>query len=422
MAVDDPLDISNGTCYYAVNTEANKDYIPCGNVDVGLDWHCCVAGDICLEDSACYHKNYGITYLAGCTDQKYGAPSCPYKGKYGSQQWTGLQRCDDNPDLDDGDDIWAACKETGDVPGSKPPARCTCFSDTQVISDKPKLDNVALLPTSLGGPISWYDGKKPSIDPNPVTTTITVPKSVKTVTSSVTLTSSTSSITSSITSSSDSSSDSSSTPTPVDLGPGDASPVTPPTDAPNASTNTSTGPTLSTAAQAGIGVGAGVGALLIGCLIYLALLLRKRRKAKTHSSSLDSKSTARQDLPSTDNPPSSLAAAAPPFPTNGQTHPSFQSELAADEPKSAVTTTTTTTTPPAPYSPSAASIPFSPTAASFSSQQKQYTAYNPTLHGNYAEKREAGGQMPVSPMSPEPQASPAKEEEVPVVHIHELEG
>ncbi|KAF3057939.1 hypothetical protein GL218_05572 [Daldinia childiae] len=407
METDDPLDISNGTCYYAVNTEAKKDYIPCGNVDVGLDWHCCVAGDICLEDSACFHRNYGITYLAGCTDQRYSAPSCPYKGKYGSQQWTGLQRCDDNPDIDDGDDIWAACKEAGDVPGSKPPARCKCSSDTQVISDKPKLDNVASLPTSLGETISWYAGKKPSIDPTTETTTITVPP---TKTSS--LASSTSSATSS--------SDPSDTPTPVPLGPGDGSPVTPPTDVPNASTNTGTGPTLSTAAQAGIGVGAGVGALLIGCLIYLALLLRKRRKAKAHGSSLDSASTARQDLPSTNNPPSSLAP--PPI---GQTHPSFQSELAADEPKSAVTATATT---PVPYSPSAASIPFSSIAASFSSSQhRRYTAYNPTLHGNYAEKSEAAasaaaGQMPVSPMSPEPQMSSAKEEDVPGVHVHELEG
>ncbi|KAI1649133.1 uncharacterized protein F4817DRAFT_331917 [Daldinia loculata] len=355
--------------------------------------------------------------LAGCTDQKYSAPNCPYKGKYGSQQWTGLQRCDDNPDIEDGDDIWAACKETGDVPGSKPPARCKCSSDTQVISDKPKLDNVALLPTSLGGTLSWYGGKKPSVDPTLVTTTITVPS---------TETSSLASSTSSAGSPTTSSSDSPSTPTPVDLGPGDSSPVTPPTNIPNASTNTGTGPTLSTAAQAGIGVGAGVGALLIGCLIYLALLLRKRRKAKTHGSSLDSASTARQDLPSANNPPSSLAPPPPPF---GQTYPSFQSELAADEPKSAVTTTTTATAP-VPYSPSAASIPFSPTAASFSSsqqqqqqqQQKRYTAYNPALHGNYAEKSEAAaGQMPVSPMSPEPQRSPATEE-VPGVHVHELEG
>ncbi|KAI1657370.1 hypothetical protein F4813DRAFT_361195 [Daldinia decipiens] len=349
--------------------------------------------------------------LAGCTDQKYSAPNCPYKGKYGSQQWTGLQRCDDNPDILDGDDIWAACKEAGDVPGSKPPARCKCSSDTQVISDKPKLDNVALLPTSLGGTLSWYDGKKPSVDPTPATTTITVPS---TETSS--LTSSTSSAGSSTTSSSDSSS----TPTPVDLGPGDGSPVTPPTDTPNASTNTGTGPNLSTAAQAGIGVGAGVGALLIGCLIYLALLLRKRRRAKTHGSSLDSASMARQDLPSTTNnpnPPSSLVSPPPP-PPFGQTYPSFQSELAADEPKSAVTATT-----PVPYSPSAASIPFSPTAASFSSQhQKRYTAYNPTLHGNYAEKSEAGvGQMPVSPMSPEPQGSPAIGG-AHGVYVHELEG
>ncbi|OTB09953.1 hypothetical protein K445DRAFT_28104 [Daldinia sp. EC12] len=414
---DDPINISNGTCYYAVNTKAKEDYIPCGNVEVGSDWHCCVAGDICLEDSACYHKKYDITYLAGCTDKRYSAPNCPYKGKYSSQQWTGLQRCDGS-DNDDAENIWAACKENGDVPGPKPPARCQCSDDTQVISDKPKLDNVALLPTSLGGTLSWYDGKKPS---STNVLTIWPPLSNPDPTANPTPTdsstdSSTDASTTSDSPSSTSSSDSSSSSLPFIAGTDDGSPVTPPTDVPNASTNTGTGPTLSTAAQAGIGVGAGVGALLIGCLIYLAFLLRKRRRAKTHGSSINSVSMARQDLPSTDNPSNSPTS---PFlvSTNGHTDttafPSFKSELAADEPKSAVTTHVS-------YSPSAASIPYSPTAASYSSQQKRYTAYNPLLHGNYAEKSEAG-QLPVSPMRPEPQRD-HEESETPTVHIHELEG
>lgn len=52
---DNEVDISNGTCYYAANTQAKSDYIPCGNVDIGANWACCVAGDICLGSSACYH-------------------------------------------------------------------------------------------------------------------------------------------------------------------------------------------------------------------------------------------------------------------------------------------------------------------------------------------------------------------------------
>ncbi|KAI1463875.1 uncharacterized protein F4812DRAFT_225476 [Daldinia caldariorum] len=425
---EDPIDISNGTCYYAVDTKARDDYIPCGNVEIGEDWHCCVAGDICLKDSACYHKKFDITYLAGCTDKRYGAPSCPYKGKYSSQQWTGLQRCDGSDD--DAKNIWAACKESGDVPGSKPPARCQCSSDTQVLSDKPKLDNVALLPTSLGGTLSWYDGMKPSITE---TTTIFFPSSTSsgsTLSPTSTGSSANSTTDSSTTSDGPSSTSSSNSPgyiPPLNTGAGGGTPVTVSTDVPNASTNTGTGPRLSTAAQAGIGVGAGVGALLIGCLVYLAFLLRTRRRAKTHGSELiDPASMARHDLPSADNPSSSLAS---PFLASSNSHghghgygqsgdttaafPNhYKSELAAEEPRSAATHLA--------YSPSAASTPFSPTAASFSSQQKQYTAYNPLLHGNYAEKSEAG-QNPVSPMSPELQSGPEGGEPR-AAYIHEMEG
>ncbi|KAI8957209.1 hypothetical protein F5Y11DRAFT_364070 [Daldinia sp. FL1419] len=345
-------DISDGACYFAVNAEAKSDYIPCGNVYSGSDWHCCMAGDICLGDNACFHKNLGITYLAGCTDKQYGAPECPFKGKYSGQQWAGLQRCDG---IKDGDRIWAACEETDDLPGLKPPARCACSDDTQVISDKPKLDNIAQLPTGLGGTISWYDGMKPAV------TTTAKPSLTKPITTS--------------------SLDPSST-LPLNIASG-GNPVMPPTDAPTASTNTGTEPTnLSTTAQIGIGVGAGAGALLIGCLAFLVVLLRTRSKKK--------KARIQSALQDISHPGSPLDSAAPFLSGHhGQadtTYPAFKAELAADEPNSA----TATAGQPSPLSPSAVSTALSPTAPSFKSQQKQYTAYNPTLHGNYAEKGNAG--------------------------------
>ncbi|KAI1105373.1 hypothetical protein F4804DRAFT_331447 [Jackrogersella minutella] len=354
------IDISNGTCYYAANAQAKKDYIPCGNAGLGVDWSCCVAGDICLEDSACYHLKYDITYLAGCTDKSYEDFSCPFKNEFDSQQWVGLVNC--RYDID----IWAGCEESGDVPGSKPPAACTCSPDTEVLSDKGILSNVGKLPATLGGTISWYSFMRPQ----PVTT-LTIPSGTDTETSTTTVTSSSPSKSSTLsTAISTSNSHSSSTPFPVvpvsetpSTTPTIGSPVTPPSNEPDISSSTPTGTNLSNAAQAGIGVGAAFGAALIGGLVYLAFLLRKR-KANQRINTM-----AHPDLPDGPGPINLIPPRNDPDPTSRAV-----SELAAHEPKS-----------------SGASDLTSPTGS-----QRRWTAYNPHLHGNYAQ---------TSPVSPNTEAS-----------------
>lgn len=80
MADPDPS-VSNGTCYFMARNFVLGVFIPCGNVAFG-NIHCCQIGDHCLEEGACYNKEYGTTYLAGCTDQSYEDASCPDKKAY----------------------------------------------------------------------------------------------------------------------------------------------------------------------------------------------------------------------------------------------------------------------------------------------------------------------------------------------------
>jgi len=69
---------SNGTCYYAKGEEAADKMIPCGNSAYG-HISCCQAGDTCLSSLACFNQEFGVTYLAGCTDGNYADKSCPDK-------------------------------------------------------------------------------------------------------------------------------------------------------------------------------------------------------------------------------------------------------------------------------------------------------------------------------------------------------
>lgn len=51
------INVSNGTCYFAENTETKGNFIPCGNAAHG-HWPCCHAGDFCLglnDANACYN-------------------------------------------------------------------------------------------------------------------------------------------------------------------------------------------------------------------------------------------------------------------------------------------------------------------------------------------------------------------------------
>ncbi|KAI1440592.1 hypothetical protein F5Y02DRAFT_422894 [Annulohypoxylon stygium] len=373
---DNEVDISNGTCYYAANTQAKSDYIPCGNVDIGANWACCVAGDICLGSSACYHLRFDVTYLAGCTDPDYRDNTCPPKGKFAKQQWVGLENCKYDTD------VWAGCAEIGDVPGSKPPAMCICSKEVEVLTDKPVLDNVAQLPTSLGGTISWYDGMSPSAltlfpthtlpsiivtstsshpsaTANPISDPISDPNAIHPSTIVWNPSQSTSSVVQVTT-------------TP--------STVTPSSNQPDLSASTPTGTNLSTAAQAGIGIGAGVGAILLGGLVYLVFFLRKRQDLLRGNA-------GQFDLPCDPTDPIDPTDPTSPTPT----------ELAANELKRA------SELPGSPVVSELAS-PTSPTAP-----QRAFRAYNPLLHGNYAQQPQTRidektlgneGSAPASPLSP----------------------
>ena len=75
------LNISEGTCYFSSGNEAPSRFIPCGNSQGG-HVPCCESQDNCLSSNACYNPQYGVTYLAGCTDSSYDDPACPNKGDY----------------------------------------------------------------------------------------------------------------------------------------------------------------------------------------------------------------------------------------------------------------------------------------------------------------------------------------------------
>lgn len=72
------LFVSNGTCYTGPYLEADEDMIPCGN-DANDHAACCQAGDNCLESNVCFNGEFGVTYIAGCSDVTYEHPSCPHK-------------------------------------------------------------------------------------------------------------------------------------------------------------------------------------------------------------------------------------------------------------------------------------------------------------------------------------------------------
>ncbi|KAI1462604.1 hypothetical protein F4805DRAFT_3101 [Annulohypoxylon moriforme] len=372
------ISISNGTCYYDEDSKILKDYIPCGNVATGRNWTCCAAGDICLSNSACYHRHFDITYLSGCTDSSYQDSSCPYKGVYYDRVWVGLVHCEYDTDR------WAGCDELNDdVPSSKPSA-CSCSEANEIISDGPVFDNIAQLPTSSGGSISWYTGMKPSYG-----TTIAPPSTHSATTTVTSPLDKPSNVANPISGGPQPSTivwnpeETSSSPVQVSTTP---STVIPPSNQPDQSAGTPTGTNLSTAAQAGIGVGAGVGAILLGGLLYLVFFLRKRQGI------LRDNAKAQSDLPGGPTDPTSPA----------------YTELAADELKRASEL---------PGSPAASELP-SPTAP-----QRSFRAYNPHLHGNYAQKSPgdqtrideektlgAEGESLVSPTSPLSPTSPNKAE------------
>ncbi|KAI0102044.1 hypothetical protein GGR51DRAFT_301757 [Nemania sp. FL0031] len=316
--------ISNGSCWANVNVALEDEYIPCGNVADGNSYACCHYGDNCLSSNACYHMRFGITYLAGCTTQDFSGPACQNKGKFFDQPWVGLVRCDPDQTL------WAGCAEEKNVVGSSPPtANCKCSEDAVLFQDKPMLENVASLPKSLGGTISWFPNHKP--------TTIT-----KTNTSSTT--SSHATRPTSISSASSGHTAPSTTPTPTS--PNAAPPVH----------------ELSTGEKAGIGVGSAFGAIVVICLVAIAVVLfRRRAQKKEISSSQPSVPTIAHE-----------SAQGDPSGPNSSVFSGFKAELPADEPRSASTMAVSSIH--SPLTP-AQSPPHSPAP-------HQYQPYRPGVYGN----------------------------------------
>ncbi|KAI0015150.1 hypothetical protein F4780DRAFT_115343 [Xylariomycetidae sp. FL0641] len=259
---DIDLSISNGTCWANNNVALPAEYIPCGNVATGGSYACCHYGDNCLDKHACYHAKHDITYLAGCTNQHYDGPACPKKGNYYDQQWVGLTRCD--PDVDH----WAGCPEADEVVGAELPTDCACNDTNSAILAAPsKIADVASLPQTLSGVISWFPGYEPT----------TAAAASSSSSSSTTTTSSTA------TGDAGATGVSSSTATTTSEASTEESPTAPPDPTTTqvigspAGASATSAATLSAGAQAGIGVGAGVGGLLVFSGLAFLLLRRRRR-------------------------------------------------------------------------------------------------------------------------------------------------
>ncbi|KAK3903291.1 hypothetical protein C8A05DRAFT_32984 [Staphylotrichum tortipilum] len=237
--------ISNGTCVFTRGIVTDKIYIPCGNAAFG-DISCCVAGDFCLENNACFNAKYGTTYLAGCTDPAYESPTCPDKKAYSKIPWAGLIYCKPNR--------WVACFESKSPVTVTKGEPCTCppatETDLVAFSAPPVIPAVALLPTITGGLIEWQAGHLPTADP--------IPSSTMRGSDSITATSTGSSSTA------------------ISPFPEQTSTIPPPTRG------------LSDSAKAGIGIGAAMGAiLLLGALSAVWMVMRRRRNEQDSNNTTD---------------------------------------------------------------------------------------------------------------------------------------
>lgn len=94
-----------------------------------------------------------MTYITGCTDATYSSSKCPHKAGYPDQQWVALARCDGN-DID----LFSGCGHHKDEIVIKH-EDCTCDAASALISNpasgQPTLNQIALLPTTAGGTISF---------------------------------------------------------------------------------------------------------------------------------------------------------------------------------------------------------------------------------------------------------------------------
>ncbi|KAJ9602101.1 hypothetical protein H2200_013461 [Cladophialophora chaetospira] len=295
-------DISNGTCYYSNGNEANSRYLPCGNAALGHKT-CCESLD-----------KYGVTYLAGCTDQSYDDAACPTKiGPDGNlqmqeQQWVGLVYCNGTSNE------WVACDErevNSDTVTT--PSYCWCPDDdsrTAAFSASSVLKDLMALPATAGLNVSWEDADA--------------------WTSEHTLASSLNSASSTGASgggSLPSTSSSLSSPTPTSQGTSSSSaPSTSvPTFAAPVATSASTHDSgMSTGAKAGIAVGAIVGAAILGFLAWLFYACLRRRSQEHLAKAEEPPPMQEPTLPHVDRDPINPEMRSPAW-------SGHKSELPADE-------------------------------------------------------------------------------------------
>ncbi|KAI2472137.1 hypothetical protein F4781DRAFT_428669 [Annulohypoxylon bovei var. microspora] len=298
---DTALYISNGTCFFGPGQVADSNYIPCGNAALMGPQSCCYAGDHCLSSTACWNKQFVVTYVAGCTDTTFSSSKCTNKFDYPDQQYVAMARCDG-----DDVDIWSGCYNHTDWISIQKEPDCKCNASKPLIRNsngKSTLDDIGLLPTTPGGTISFE------------------PTAIPTLASTSSSSSSSLAITSS------------------------------PTTSPTSVAETSQG--LSSGAKIGVGVGVGVGVPLLAALAFLAFILQRKKGAAATAA------PAPGPTPPDEAPPHDDAAAAmrektaspdkeiattPEPPSPGwygykpelAANSTFKSELSGDEPRSAV--------------------------------------------------------------------------------------
>ncbi|TDZ71966.1 hypothetical protein CTRI78_v001475 [Colletotrichum trifolii] len=129
--------ISNGTCYHSAGDKVDE-WLPCGNAELG-DKTCCQRGDLCLSSRACYNGRFGITYLAGCSDPEYAHESCPDKGPWSGQPWSGLVYCNGTSNE------WVGCEQAARPTTLTSADACWCpqTSRTVAFADASVLENVS---------------------------------------------------------------------------------------------------------------------------------------------------------------------------------------------------------------------------------------------------------------------------------------
>lgn len=261
--------ISNGTCYYAENTETKGDFVPCGNSAIQA-WPCCKLGSFCLslgDANACWEakcwstttktmsktpttnplppSSAGNTYIAGCTDPSFGSPNCGRKPPaFHEQEWVPInQACKDLNANAKATNVtnWTGCKidDNSTELIKLPLAACTPYCDTDhvIYAGSSSLAAFASLPVLRGSSIFWQNNYVPPPTPAPGYSPGTPTGVVGTFRPTATST------------------------------------------APPSSDNNSE---LSPAAKAGVGVGAAVGGLLVIFAIagLFMLCLRRRRDRK----------------------------------------------------------------------------------------------------------------------------------------------